>query len=92
MHTFSNISSSLFIPITIIGLPYVSQVQSFCVISLWSPPPGRFDLFAGYDIKYFDPDSDREIVVNADRSEFYRVTEPEIFELGPENQLMVQVS
>ena len=74
------------------GLPFPVELQSFCAICLWKPSPGRFDSFVGYDIRYFNSETNAEIVTSTEESEFYKVTAPEVFELGQQDQLMVQVS
>lgn len=68
------------------------EIQSFCVICVWTPPPGRFDAFSGYDVRYFIPETGEELIVNTEESEFFQLTTPETFALGPAAQIMVQVS
>lgn len=57
----------------------------------WGPPEGRFDLLAGYDVRYFIPLSDSELVVSLSPRTFHEVTSPEVFTLGPEEEILVQV-
>lgn len=73
-------------------LPSPIDVQSFCVVCVWTPPSGRFDTYSGYDVRYFNDNTGEEIVVNTDESEFFQLTSLDVFSLGPQDQIMMQVS
>lgn len=75
----------------IIGLPIPSSTLCLCSICVWGPPEGRFDLLPGYDIRYFIPGSDSELILSVDETRFYTLTTDEVFSLGPEDQILVQV-
>lgn len=71
-------------------LPTLADFQTFCLLSVWTPPAGRFDTFSGYDIRYFIPGG-QETILQAGGSEFFRLTSAEVFAMGPQQQIMVQV-
>lgn len=64
--------------------------MGLCAVTVWSPPDGRFDIFAGYDVRFFT--EDMEVIENKGGNEFFHVTSPEIFALGPQAAILVQVS
>lgn len=61
------------------ALPRPTEVYSFCMenlITVWSPPPGRIDIYAGYDVLYFNPSTGYELMFQKRDNEFFhRITE-----------------
>ena len=67
--------------------------MAFCMVTVWSPPEGdRFDFFSGYDIRYYIEGSDNEVIASKESSDFFHPTTADIIALGPQDQILVQVS
>ena len=72
-------------------LPVPSLVQSFCILTTWNAPPGPFDMYSGYDIRYYNGSS--EVIFNVAKNRFFLliVGYNEVAELGPPWDVLVQV-
>lgn len=70
-------------------IPVLSEVLSFCTISVWSPPPQPF-LYSGYDVRYFIPHGG-QVIIRKSEVEFFHLVTMEERSLGPEEQILVQV-
>jgi hypothetical protein len=71
-------------------LPAPREVFSFCTISVWSPPPQPFDIYSGYDIRYYIPDIG-EVIYNKGEGEFFHLVTEDVLALGTVSQILVQV-
>lgn len=72
------------------ALPTPSEVMSFCIISVWSPPPAPFDIYSGYDVRYSMPGGG-EMMFSRRVTEFFQLITEDVLSMGPQEQLVVQV-
>ena len=64
-----------------------------CAVCVWSAPPGRFDLFAGYNVRYTSTESSNEMVENVEGATLYHIPSQDLFQtLGSLGSIQVQVS
>ena len=69
-----------------------NDVETFCTVCVWDPPPGmRFDQISGYDVRYTNSDG-AEIIVNRKQNNFFQLTAGDVFDLGAQDDINVQVS
>ena len=75
-----------------VELPTPNAVETFCTVCVWDPPPGtRFDQLSGYDVRYTNS-AGEEIIVNREGNNFFQLTSGDVFNLGAQDDINVQVS
>lgn len=74
------------------AVPTPSSVQSFCMLTTWSPPIGPYDMYSGYDVRYFNI-SGNEVIFEVANNKFYLVFADykEVLGLGAPRDVLVQV-
>ena len=58
---------------------------------MWNPPPGRIDIYAGYDVLYFNPSTGEEVMFHKHDDEFFQIISKEVQDLGPPEDIFVKV-
>lgn len=76
--------------VVVAGLPVPMLVVSFCLLTVWSPPPKPYDIYAGYDIRYFISGGG-EVIFNVDGYKFHHLVTDSVLLLQPQHEVLVQV-